>query len=95
MTIERVLRESLKKILESADASEIQSITEETNLFDKLDSLTVVDMLLEAEMRLEEATGNYVTLADETIFDASKSPLRSWANWVAHVESKYAGRVTL
>jgi len=91
MTIEQVLRESLKKILESAGAPEIRPLTEETNLFDNLDSLTVVDMLLEAEMRLEEVTGHYVTLADETIFDASKSPLRSWSSWVAYVENKYAG----
>ena len=91
MTIEQVLRESLKKTLQSAGAPEIKSLAEETNLFEDLDSLTVVDMLLDAEMRLEEATGRYVTLADETMFDASKSPLRSWSNWVAYVKSKHAG----
>jgi hypothetical protein len=41
-------------------------------------------------MRLEALTGKYVTLADETIFDAAKSPLRSWAGWVAYVELRHA-----
>lgn len=91
MSIEQVLRETLEKILASIEAPGLQSLTDESNLFENLDSLTVVDMLLEAEMQLEKATGRYVTLADETIFDASKSPLRTWAGWVAYVESKYAG----
>ncbi len=91
MSIEQVLRESLEKILASIEEPGLRSLTDESNLFENLDSLTVVDMLLEAEMQLEKATGRYVTLADETIFDASKSPLRTWAGWVAYVESKHAG----
>lgn len=89
--IETVLRQALEKILESVDAPALRAPGPDTNLFDNLDSLTVVDMLLEAEMRLESATGKYVTLADETIFDAAKSPLRSWAGWVSYVESRHAG----
>ena len=91
MSIEQVLRKTLEKILVSIEAPGLHSLTDESNLFENLDSLTVVDMLLEAEMQLEKATGRYVTLADETIFDASKSPLRTWAGWVAYVESKHAG----
>jgi hypothetical protein len=91
MTIEQVLRETLEKILASIDAPGLKPLAGDSNLFENLDSLTVVDMLLEAEMQLEKATGRYVTLADETIFDASKSPLRSWTTWVAYVESKHAG----
>lgn len=91
MSIEQVLRETLEKILASIEEPGLGSLTDESNLFENLDSLTVVDMLLEAEMQLEKATGRYVTLADETIFDASKSPLRTWAGWVAYVESKHAG----
>ncbi len=91
MTIEQVLRETLEKILDTVDAPSLRPLRAESNLFESLDSLTVVDMLLEAEMQLEKSTGRYVTLADETIFDASKSPLRSWASWVAYVEGKHAG----
>lgn len=91
MNIEQVLRESLKSVLEAGGSPEIRPLNKDTNLFNNLDSLAVVDMLLEVEMRLEEATGLYVTLADETIFDASKTPLSSWSGWVAFVENKYAG----
>ena len=91
MTIEQILRATLEKTLASVEAPGLRPLTGESNLFENLDSLTVVDMLLEAEMQLEKSTGRYVTLADETIFDASKSPLRTWAGWVAYVESRHAG----
>jgi len=91
MSIEQVLSETLQKIIATVEAPGLQSLNSESNLFENLDSLTVVDMLLEAEMQLEKTTGRYVTLADEIIFDASKSPLRSWKSWVAYVESKYVG----
>jgi hypothetical protein len=90
MNIEQVLREALEKILMFTEAPGLRPISPESDLFENLDSLTVVDMLLEAETRLEQVTGRYVTLADETIFDASKSPLKSWAEWVSYVEKKYA-----
>ncbi len=90
MTIEQVLRNVLDKVLASVDAPGLQPLTGESNLIENLDSLTIVDMLLEAEMQLEKATGRYLTLADETIFDASKSPLRTWKGWLAYVESKHA-----
>jgi len=90
MNVEEVLRGALDKILTFTEAPELKPLSPESNLFENLDSLAVVDMLLEAETRLEEVTGRYVTLADETIFDASKSPLKSWAEWVSYVEKKYA-----
>ena len=90
MTIEPVLRAVLENILLSVEAPGLHPLTSDSNLYENLDSLTVVDMLLDAEMQLEQATGRYITLAGETIFDASKSPLRSWAGWVAYVEAKHA-----
>lgn len=88
--IETALRQTLEKILESVDAPALRTLDADSNLFDNLDSITIAEMLLEVEDRLEALTGNYVTLADEKVFDASKSPLRSWAGWVAYVEGRHA-----
>jgi hypothetical protein len=87
--IEDELKLALDKTLETVDAPSLRALRPDTNLFEHLDSLSVVDMLLEAESRLESVTGRYVTLADETMFDASKSPLRSWRGWVAYVEARH------
>ncbi len=64
--------------------------SDDTNLLENVDSFTIVDLLLETEGRLEAAFGRYVPLADETIFDADKSPLKKWSDWVKFVENRLA-----
>ena len=64
---------------------------EDLNILDAVDSMAIVELLLETESLLEEHTGEYIPLADDTIFDASASPLRRWSDWVAFVQRRHAG----
>lgn len=80
------LKEALRRVNENVQSPGLEAVGPDTNVFDQVDSMTIVDLLLETESLLEEETGEYVPLADETIFDASASPLRRWSDWVAHVE---------
>jgi hypothetical protein len=84
--LEEWLKEALRRVNENVQAPGLDPVGPDTNVFDQVDSMTIVDLLLETESLLEEKTGEYVPLADETIFDASASPLRKWSDWVAHVE---------
>ncbi len=59
------------------------------NLFDLLDSLSIVAVLIETENLLQIKLGGHISLADETIFDASKSPFLTWSAWVSYVNEKY------
>jgi len=65
----------------------IDCIDDNMNILEMLDSFAVVDVVMETESLLEGALGRYVPLADETIFDAEKSPFRSWHLWRAHVSA--------
>lgn len=87
--IEATLREALRRVNEETRCPALDSVTAESNLFDAVDSMAIVDLLLESEAMLEAETGNYVALAGETIFDAEKSPLRRWGDWVAYVEQRH------
>lgn len=86
---EDVLEEALRRVNEHVGAPALAEPGPETNVFDAVDSMAIVDLLLETEALLEEKTGKYVPLADETIFDAERSPLRRWADWVAIVEQRH------
>ena len=88
---EEWLQEALRRVNEHAQSPALEAVAPDTNVFDAVDSMTIVDLLLETESLLEEKTGDYVPLADDTIFDASASPLRKWSDWVAHVE-RHHGR---
>ncbi len=83
---EETLKEALRRVNENVQSPGLEDVGPDTNVFDQVDSMAVVDLLLETESLLEEKTGEYVPLADDTIFDASASPLRRWSDWIAHVE---------
>ncbi|MFZ6864533.1 hypothetical protein ACO0K7_18030 [Undibacterium sp. Ji67W] len=83
--ISQILIEAFRLATADLGISALSNVTDDTNIFELLDSLAVVNILLETEMMLEQETGNYVTLANETLFDAEKSPLRKWSSWVEYV----------
>lgn len=88
--LEKHLRAALATVVAHLDKSELQNVDDHTNVFDLVDSFTVVDLMLETEMLLEAETGRYVTLADENMFDAEKSPLLRWDTWIEYVGACHA-----
>jgi hypothetical protein len=88
--IEDVLRQALQTVTAELDLPQLANPTEDSDIVGNVDSFTIVDLMLESEMQLETVLGKYVTLADETIFDAEKSPLLKWSNWVRYVEARCA-----
>lgn len=88
--LQDLLSSALAEVTAELENVDLLPVTAETNVFDAVDSFSVVDLMLETEMRLEEKTGEYVTLADESIFDAQKSPLLKWSDWVQFVEKRCA-----
>ncbi|GAA0864144.1 hypothetical protein GCM10009115_17490 [Sphingopyxis soli] len=84
--IAQITSDSLAAVLENLETEAPIELDLSTNIFDAVDSFAIVDLLLETEGRIEAVYGRYVPLADETIFDAEKSPLKNWATWNAYVE---------
>jgi hypothetical protein len=88
--LETSLKEALRRINEHVQSPALENVSADTNVFDEVDSFTIVDLLLETETLLEQQNGRYVALAGETIFDASKTPLKRWSDWVQYVETRHA-----
>lgn len=86
------LNKLLLTALEAAVSEEhpdlVDNVAYDTNLFEIVDSFAIVSVLLESESAIEEKLGRYIPLADETIFDAIKSPFLSWKAWVEYVQGK-------
>jgi galactitol-specific phosphotransferase system IIB component len=63
-------------------------IDESLNLLELLDSMDLVNLIMDLEEALESATGHYIALADENTFDAGTSPFVSLEAWKKFVEEK-------
>ena len=86
--IKNILKKSLKDSIEDSDIDKIE-LEDSTNLLEEIDSFAVVSFLLEAEMNLEEEFGKYISLANEDLFDKSKSVLNCWSDFVNYVVEMY------
>lgn len=60
-------------------------IEDSTNIFDVLDSMDIVNLIMETESLLEVKLGYYLPLANEETFDAEKSPLLSYKSWLQFI----------
>lgn len=60
------------------------------DIMNSISSFAAVELLMATEAAIEEATGSYVPLADENLFDAEKSPFRRLDSWIAFVGDQLA-----
>lgn len=89
MKIEELLLESLLSVLDDFDGKEPnQKIDDEFNILQNLESISIVDMLLDIEEKIEKEYGVYITLADDKLFHYQDSPMNSWALWIKYVKNK-------
>ena len=83
--VEAAAQATLTRLVETWGRAELENLGPEDDLFDRLDSFAVVELLLETESEIEKITGRYVPLADESILDSARSPLRRLQGWYDYV----------
>ena len=80
MDILKIIFEAIDELnLDLEDNEKIQK-SEETQLFgsgDSLDSLQLVSLLTIVEQKLEEETGDYISIADENAMSLEESPFKT------------------
>lgn len=82
---EQAARAALVEAAREWGKEALGAIGPDHDLFEEIDSLAVVDLLLLTESEVEARTGRFIPLADETIFDAEDSPLHRFSTWVEYV----------
>ena len=89
MNLEEILIKNLKQAFleEEVEINFQNNIEDDFNIIDNLDSMGIVNMIIEIESTLEEETGRSISLANEDMFDATKTPLKSWARWVEYIKN--------
>ncbi|WP_345993156.1 hypothetical protein [Sulfurimonas sp. HSL-1716] len=90
MDLKEIILKAVKNINEELNIEELQNVNDETPLFELLDSLGTLDLILELESSLEDATGNYIAVASEESMDAKNTPFKTIVTLEKFLEQRIA-----
>ena len=83
----KLVHQALLNIVDDLEIDLEEEINENSNILDILDSMDVVNLIMETEGILESEYDKYIPLANEETFDAEMSPLLTFHSWVEHILS--------
>ena len=89
MNLMPLILEAIKNVNEDLEIEALHSVDENTLLFEHLDSLGTLDLVLELEALIDEEYGTYVAVADEHTMDATQTPFRT----IVHLENYLSERI--
>jgi len=89
--VKELVKEAIREVNKELDIKELENISNDTLLFALLDSMGVLDLILEIESRLQEKYDKYIQIADETTMDITKTPFKTFKTLVEFLEDKVNG----
>lgn len=88
MRLDELIVKAVENVNEELGIEELKTLDGSTPLFMLLDSLGTLDLILELESLLEEETGRYIAVADETSMDEEKTPFQDIETLEAYLKER-------
>tara|TARA_B100000212_G_C27069618_1_gene403343 strand:- start:122 stop:421 length:300 start_codon:yes stop_codon:yes gene_type:complete len=85
--ISKLVHQALLNIVDDLEIDLEEEINGNSNILEVLDSMDVVNLIMETEGIMESEYGKYIPLANEETFDLEMSPLLTFNGWVEHIVS--------
>lgn len=86
--IRSLVFESIKEVNKDLEIDAFNEPTLDTPFFDLVDSLGVLNFILDMEQRLEKEFGKYIQIANEEIMDATKTPFKTIKDIIKFIEER-------
>lgn len=86
-----LLIDAIKEVNRELEIEELENIDDETPIFELLDSMAVLDLVLEIENRLQQKYSKYIQIADDKTMDALNTPFKTFKTLLEYVEEKVNG----
>lgn len=86
--IKKIILESLEELNKVYKKPELTHIKNQTSIYDNLDSMGILDLIIEIESRLQKHFGKFVQIADDSIMDEVKTPFKTFESLTHFVEKK-------
>jgi hypothetical protein len=91
MNIDEIAKNAVAILNEDLELAALEHITDDTNLFELIDSMQLLNLILETEELVEQTQGEYYQLANENLMDASKSFFLKFSLWKHHIQTVIEG----
>lgn len=91
MDIEAIVYRAIKNINEDLESEVLENPTLDTPLFSELDSMAVLDLILELEEAIQEAKGEYIQIASQDTMDPNKTPFKSVGSTIEYIKGLLDG----
>ena len=88
MNLRNIILNALKTINEDLQCEALEHITEQTPLFEILDSLGTLDLILELESSLQNELGRYIAVANEQSMNGKETPFKTIVTLEAYLEER-------
>ena len=86
--IKDIVFKAVKSVNKELKNKDLEVVSEETILFERLDSMAILDLILEIEGSMQAEYGRYIQVADDTMMDAVKTPFKTVGTLVEFIEGK-------
>ncbi len=84
-----IVIDSLRRLNEDRNDPELQNLTAKTHLYGRtgnLDSLALVNLIVDVEEKVAKAYGKHVVLADERAMSLKRSPFRTVRSLAEYID---------
>ncbi len=89
--IKDILIDAIAEVNEELGIEELKDIQNDTPLFTLLDSMAVLDLILEIEDRLQQKYGKYIQIADDKSMDPLNTPFKTFQTLLEYVQERVDG----
>ncbi|MBT4731392.1 hypothetical protein HOB87_05435 [Candidatus Woesearchaeota archaeon] len=86
--IRKVILDSVAEVNKELKSEVLSNLNNDTLIFENLDSVAVLDLVIEIENKLQQEYGKFIQIADETVMDEIQTPFKTLLSLTKFIESK-------
>ena len=83
--------DAIEEINSELDIEELRDLQDNSPIFELLDSMAILDLVLELEDRLQQKYSRYIQIADDKTMDTLNTPFKTLKTLLECVEGKVNG----
>ncbi len=86
-----LLIDAIEEINKELDIEKLKNLQDDTPIFELLDSMAVLDLVLEIENKIQQKYSRYIQIADDKTMDAIQTPFKTFKSLTLYIEGKVNG----